>query len=62
MEGEKMRKPQLAVWMEPERKQALKVFCAQQRITIQDLITALVDEVLAGEHEGLIERVRRGKK
>jgi hypothetical protein len=57
-----MRKPQLAVWMEPERKQALKVFCAQKGITIQDLITALVDEVLAGKHEELIDRVRQGKK
>ena len=57
-----MRQPQLSVWMPDDKKQAFKVYCAQQGVTMHDVINALVDEVLAGKHGEMIERVKRGKQ
>jgi hypothetical protein len=38
------------------------MFCLDRDITMHDVINAFIDEVLAGKHGELIERVRRKKK
>jgi hypothetical protein len=48
--------------MPDDKKQAFKVYCAQQGVTMHDVINALVDEVLEGKQDDLIERVKRRKQ
>lgn len=57
-----MKREQLAVWITPEKKRAFKSYCDLQGLAMVDVIDALVDEVLVGKHEELIERVKRGKQ
>ena len=52
---------QLCIWIEPDKKQQLKILCVQNGLTMQDVLYPLIIEVLEGKHEDLIEQVKRGK-
>jgi hypothetical protein len=47
--------------MEMAKKKAFRMYCLGRDVSMHDVIDAFVDEVLAGQHGELIERVKRGK-
>jgi hypothetical protein len=47
--------------METAKKKAFRMYCLARDISMHDAINAFVEEVLAGKHEELIDRVKQGK-
>ncbi len=57
-----MKKDQLSIWIEKSLKQWFKVYCTQQELSMQDVVTGFIAELQQGRHAELIERLKRDKK
>jgi len=57
-----MKKDQLQVWLEPSKKQAFKIFCVQNALSMHDVVDGFIEEILAGKHEAFIERLKKEKR